>query len=95
MGPRPPCSETNDNNQIHFGGPIFDGQGREVYFLACIDGFSNFSTLRHVTNAKDPDMVKKQSKYIPKYRVPRKISSDQSCCLKGNKIQHLSTRYNT
>ena len=37
--PLPPCSEPNKEIQLDFGGTIFDVQGREVYFLACIDRF--------------------------------------------------------
>ena len=41
-----PCVEPNEEIQIDFGGPLIDGQGREVYFLACIDRFSKFPTLK-------------------------------------------------
>ena len=35
----PPYSEPNEEIQIDFGGPMFDGQGKEVHLLACIGCF--------------------------------------------------------
>ena len=57
----PPCSVPNENFQLDFGGPIFDGpifEGREVYFLACIDRFSKFWTLKLVSDANGPNIEK-------------------------------------
>ena len=54
----PPCSEPNEEIQLDFCGPIFDGQGREVYFLTCIDRFSKFSTLKLVPNANGLNIEK-------------------------------------
>ena len=76
MGALTPCSETNDQNQIDFGGPMFDGQGREKYFPARIDGPSKFPTLKHVNNRKDPKIEKNLTKYISQHGVHRKISLD-------------------
>ena len=92
--PLPPCSEPNEEIQLDFGGPIFDGQGREVYFLACIDGFSKFPTLKLVANANGPNIEKFLNKYKAQHGVPRNIRLDQARCLKGNKIQQLCRRYN-
>ena len=58
LAPLPQCSEPNGEIQLDFGGPINDGQGREVYFLACIDRFSKFPTLKLVTNANGPKIEK-------------------------------------
>ena len=92
--PLPPCSEPNEEIQLDFGGPIFDGQGREVYFLACIDRFSKFPTLKLVANANGPNIEKFLNKYITQHGVPKNIRLDQARCLKGNKIQQLCKRYN-
>ena len=92
--PLPPCSEPNEEIQLDFGGPIFDGQGREVYFLACIDRFSKFPTLKLVSNANGSNIEKFLNKYITQHGVPRNIRLDQARCLKGNKIQQLCKRNN-
>ena len=52
------CSEPNEEIQLDIGGPIFDGQGREVYFLACIDRFWKFPTLKLVTKTNGPNIEK-------------------------------------
>ena len=91
--PLPPCSERNEEIQLDFGGPIFDGQGREVYFLACIYRFSKFPTLKLVSNANGPNIEKFLNKYITQHGIPRNIRLDQARCLKGNKRQQLCKRY--
>ena len=35
--PHIPCAVPNQETQLDFGGPFFDGKGNEVYFLAAID----------------------------------------------------------
>ena len=92
--PLPPCSEPNEEIQLDFAGPMFDGQGREVYFLACIDRFSKFPTLKLVANANGPNIEKFPNKYITQHGVYKNIRLDQARCLKGNKIQQLCKRYN-
>ena len=54
--PLPPSSEPNEEIQLDFDGQIFDGKGIEVYFLACIDRFSKFPTLKLVSNANGPNI---------------------------------------
>ena len=92
--PLPPCSDPNEEIQLDFGGPIMDGQGREVYFLACIDRFSKFLTLKLVANASGPNIEKFLNKHIAQQGLPRNIRLDQARCLKGNKVQHLCARHN-
>ena len=38
------CKVPNEETQIDFGGPIYNEKNQEVYFLACIDRFSEFPT---------------------------------------------------
>ena len=95
MAPLPPCSEPNEEIQIDFGGPIIDGQGREVYFLACIDRFSKLPTLKLYNNANGPNIEKFLNKYIVQHGVPRNLRIDQARCLKGNKVQQLCAKHNT
>ena len=90
----PPCSEPNEEIQLDFGGPIFDGQGREVYFLACIDRSSKFLTLKLVSSANGPNIEKFLNKYIMQHGVPRNIRLDQARCLRGNRLQQLCKRNN-
>ena len=39
FNPDLPCVEPNHEIQIDYGGPIFDENGNEVYFLAAVDRF--------------------------------------------------------
>ena len=92
--PLPSSSEPNEANQLDFGGPIIDGHRRDVYFLACIDRFSKFPTLKLVTNANGPNIQKFVIKNIAQHWVPRNGRLDQARCLKGNKVQHLCAIHN-
>ena len=85
--PLPRCSEPNEEIQIDFGGPIIDGQGHEIYFLACIGRFSKFPTLKLYNNANGPNIEKFLNKYIVRHGVPRNLRIDQARCLKGNNVQ--------
>ena len=38
------CNVPNKEIQIDFGGPIYNEKNQEVFFLACIDRFSEFPT---------------------------------------------------
>ena len=81
-------------NPIRLWGPIFDGQGREVYFLACIDRFSKFPTLKLVTNENGPNIETFLKKCIAQHGVPRNIRLDRARCLKGNKVKLLFAKHN-
>ena len=72
-----PCVETNQEIQIDFGGPIVDGQGREVYFLACIDRFSKFPSLKLYNNANAINVEHFLNKYMSIHGVTRSIRMDQ------------------
>ena len=80
MAPLPRCSEPNEERQIDFGGPIIDGQGREKFFLACIDRFSKFL----YNNANGLNIEKILNKYVVRHGVPRNLRIDQARCRKGN-----------
>ena len=92
--PLPRCSEPNEEIQIDFGGPIIDGHGREIYFLACIDRFSKFPTLKLYNNDNGPNIEKFLNKYIVQHGVPRNLRIDQARCLKGNKVQQVCDKHN-
>ena len=80
--PLPPCSEPNEEIQIDFGGPIIDGQGREVYFLACIDRFSKLTTLKLYNNANGPNIEKIFKQIYSTTRSPTKPKNGSSPLLK-------------
>ena len=65
-----------------------------MYFLACIDRFSKFPTLKLVTHANGPNIEKFLNKYIAQHGVPRNIRLDQARCLKGNKVKLLCAKHN-
>ena len=78
--PMKPCVEPNEEIQIDFGGPIVDGQGREIYFLACIDRFSKFPSLKLYNNANATNVEHFLNKYMSIHGVPRSIRMDQARC---------------
>ena len=92
--PLKPCVEPNEEIQLDFGGPILDGQGREVYFLACIDRFSKFPTLKLYNNANATNIEHFLTKYIAIQGVPRSIRMDQARCQTGNVEKEFCNRNN-
>ena len=56
--PLKPCVQPNEEKQMEFGGSQIEGKGREVHFLASINRFSEFSTLKLYNNA-NADIVEK------------------------------------
>ena len=92
--PMKPWVEPNEEIQIDFGGPILDGQGREVYFLACIDRFSKFPTRKLYSNANATNIEHFLTKYIAIQEVPRSIRMDQARCQTGNVIKEICNRNN-
>ena len=83
--------ETKQRNPITLG-PIFNGKGIEIYFLAYNDRFSKNPAPELLTAANDPKIEKVLKKYIARHGVPHNIRRDQ--CLKDNKIQQLFLRIN-
>ena len=77
-----------------FGGPILDGPGREVYFLACIDRFSKFPTLKLFNKANATNIEHFLTEYIAIQGVPRSIRIDQARCQTGKVIKEFCNRNN-
>ena len=92
--PMKPCVEPTEETQMDFGGPILDGQGREVYFLACIDRFSKFPTLKQYNKANATNIEHFLTKYIAIQAVPRSKRMDQASCRPGNVIKEFCNRNN-
>ena len=85
-----PCVEPNEEIQIDFGGPIVDGQGREVYFLACIDRFSKFPSLKLYNHANAINVEHFLNKYMSIHGVPRSIRKDQARCQKVIQLENCA-----
>ena len=69
-------------------GPLLDGHGREVYFLACIDRFSKFPSLKLYNNANATNIERFLNKYMSIHKVPRSIRMEQARCQTGNIIRN-------
>ena len=53
-----PCVEQNHEIQTDFGGPIFDDNGNEVYFLAATERLSKYPIACIYEKAKRPNVQK-------------------------------------
>ena len=92
--PIKPCVESNKEIQIDFGGPILDGQGREVFFREGIDRFSKFPTLELYNKANATNIEHLLIKYIAIQGVPRSIRMDQARCQTGNVVEEFCNKNN-
>ena len=85
--PHVPCVEPNQEIQTHFGGPIFDEKGTEIYFSAAIDRFYKSPTACIYDKANGPNVLKFLDMYIEIHWIHRSIGLDQAKCLVGNQVK--------
>ena len=80
--------------RIDFGGPFFDENYNEVYFLAAIDQFSKCPTACIYEKANGPHVLKFLEMYIENHGAPRSIRLDQAKCLIGNRVKTFCNKNN-
>ena len=88
------CKVPNEEIQIEFGGPIYNEKNEEVYFLACIDQFSNFPTAEVFDTANADNILKFLQEYVLLHGIPRSIRVDQARCKTGNQIKAICSQNN-
>ena len=92
--PHVPCVEPNQEIQTHFGGPIFDEKGTEIYFSAAIDRFYKSPTACIYDKANGPNVLKFLDMYIEIHWIHRSIGLDQAKCLVGNQVKAFCNKNN-
>ena len=92
--PLTPCVEPNQEIQLDFKGPNYDGQIKGIYILVCIDRFSKHPTAKIVKNSNATNVERFLLKYFRIHGVPRQIRLDQSRCLIGNTVKTLCENNN-
>ena len=65
------CKILNEVIQIDFGGPIYNEEGHEVYFLACLDHFLKFQSAEVFDKANAQNVVQFLQDYSLLHGVPR------------------------
>ena len=66
----------------------------EVYFLACIDRFSKFSTAEVFDKANANNILKFLQEYVLLHGMPRSIRLDQARCQNGHQIKAFCSQNN-
>ena len=61
------CSETNEEIQLDFDGPITSENDQDIYLLASVDRFSKDPTVEIFDKANVPNLFKFLNEYIYKY----------------------------
>ena len=88
------CQIPHEEIQIDLGGPIFKEKIQEVYFLACIDRFSNFRTAKVFDRAKPQNILKFLRDYVLLHGIPRTIRLDQAQCQISQQIKAFCNQNN-
>ena len=88
------CKGPNEEIQINFGGTIYIENNQEVYFLACIDRFSKFSTAEVFDTANADKILNLLQEYVLLHGIPRSIRLDQARCQTGNQIKSFCSQNN-
>ena len=79
----------NEEIQIKCGGPIYNEKDQEVYFLACIDRFSNFLSVRVFDRTNAKKSLKLLQDYVILHAIPSAIRLDQTKCEIGQKSEEF------
>ena len=74
--PHKAFQEPNEETQIEFGCPILNDQNKDIYFLTCIDRYSNYPTVRIFEKANGANVVKFLRDYAYTHGIPRTIRLD-------------------
>ena len=88
------CKVKNEEIHIDFGGPNYNEKNQKVYFLACIDRFSNFLTAEVFDRAKADNMLKCLQEYVLLHGIPRSIRLNQARCQTGHQIKAFCSQKN-
>ena len=94
LHPHKACQEPNEEIQIDFGGPITNEKDKDIYFLACIDRYSKYPTVRIFEKANGTNVVKFLRNYAYTHGIPRPIRLDQATCLVGKQVTNYSNGNN-
>ena len=90
--PHKACQEPNE--EIDFGGPITNEKDKDIYFLACIDRYSKYPTVRIFEKANGTNVVKFLRIYAYTHGIPRTIRLDQATCLVGKQVTNYCNENN-
>ena len=92
--PHKACQEPNEEIQIDFGGPITKEKDKDIYFLACIDRYSKYPTVRIFEKANGTNVVKFLRNYAYTHGIPLTIHLDQATCLVGKQATNYCNENN-
>ena len=88
------CKVPNEEIQIDFGGPIYNENNQEVYFLETIDRFSKFPTAEVFDRANADKILKFHQEYFLIQGMTRSIRLDQARCQTGQRIKTFCNQNN-
>ena len=88
------CKVLEEEIQIDFWGPIYNEKNQEVFFLACIDRFSEFPSAEVFDRANADNILKSLREYLLLHGVPRSIRLDQVRCQTGQRIKAFCNQNN-
>ena len=77
-------TETNQEIQLDFAGPIKSKTRGDVYILVAVDRFSNWPTAQVCTNTDTRTVQKFLTKYFTDNGTPQCIRTDKGNCFKSN-----------
>ena len=69
-------------------------KNQEIYFLACIDRFSQFPTAEVFDRANADNILKFLQEYVLLHGIPRTIRLDQARCQTGQQIKTFCSQNN-
>ena len=88
------CKAPEGGIQIDFWGSIYNEKNQEVFFLACIDRFSEIPSAEVFDRPNADNILKLLQEYILLHGVPHSIRLDQVRCQTGQRINAFCNQNN-
>ena len=87
-------TETNQEIELDFAGPIKSKTRGDVYILVAIDRFSKWPTAQVCKNTDTRTVLKVLTKYFTDNGTPRCIKTDSGSCFKSNEFKKFGSNEN-
>ena len=92
--PLPLLTQPSQEVQLDYAGPLENHRGKKIYFLAAIDIFSKFPSVKVTKSTSGKCTVKFLRSYIDTHGIPESMRCNQISGFKGKTLKKFCTELN-
>ena len=92
--PLPLLTQTGQELQLDYAGPLEDHKGKKIYLLVAIDRNSKFPSVKVTKSTGGKSTIKFLRTYIDTHGIPESIKTDPFSGFKGKSMKKLCTENN-